>query len=158
MKLLQKCLLWIAVSFLAAVIGGIGTAEGLGPWYDGLQKPFFTPPSWIFGPVWTVLYTLMGVSMGLMDWKTSTADVETNQLLKRIFMSQISLNALWPVIFFGAGQLWLGLAVILTLLSLIIYWLKIGRTISGQATLMIVPYALWLGYASCLNAAFAWLN
>lgn len=159
MNLFWRCLFWIFISFMAAAVGGVGTAAGLGAWYDGLQKPFFTPPNWVFGPVWTILYTLMGVSMGLMDGKTSiAAESRMNLKLKRIFLIQIGLNALWPVVFFGAGQLWLGLPVILSLLAVIILWISTGRKISKAATLMIVPYALWVSYASCLNAAIAWLN
>jgi len=159
MKLFLRCLLWIGVSYLASAIGFVGTAVGLGPWYDSLAKPSFTPPNWLFGPVWSTLYTLMGISMGLMDYSTMLAgEVAANRRLRRIFITQIVLNALWPLVFFGAGQLWAGLVVIVSLEVVLFVWLAYGWKAHRLATLMIVPYPCWVGFATCLNAAIAWLN
>ena len=152
-------MLWIALSFLAALIGGIGTAIGLGAWYDGLTKPGWTPPSWLFGPVWTTLYTLMGLSMALMDQATSLPDMKARQRkLRSIFALQITLNALWPLVFFAAGQLWGGLVVILALEVVILAWIRAGLKVHRLAAVLLLPYAAWVGFASGLNAAIAWLN
>jgi len=159
MSTLVRCLAWVGISFLAAVIGSVGTFAGLGDWYNSLIKPSWTPPSWLFGPVWTALYTLMGISMGLMDSSSRThSDPSYNRQLIQVFTIQIILNALWPLVFFGAGLLWLGLFVILALELFLLTWIRIGWRFSRTATLMIVPYAAWVGFASCLNAAIAWRN
>ena len=159
MSMALRILVWVGVSFGAALIGGVGTAVGLGAWYDGLNKPGWTPPSWVFGPVWTTLYTLMGLSMALMDSATSVAGREgANRRLRTIFVVQIILNALWPVVFFAGGWLWGGLVVIVSLEVVIVAWIVQGWAVHRLATGMILPYALWVGFASGLNAAIAWLN
>lgn len=159
MSMALRVLVWVGISFGAALIGGVGTAIGLGAWYDGLNKPGWTPPAWVFGPVWTTLYTLMGVSMALMDDATSGPGLEgVNCRLRRTFWLQIALNALWPLVFFAAGWLWGGLVEILLLEVVILAWMRQGWAVHRPATAMIVPYAAWVGFASGLNAAIAWLN
>ena len=159
MNTFARCLFWVGVSFLAAIIGGIGTAVGLGPWYQALNKPSWNPPSWIFGPVWSTLYTLMGISMGLMDSATlKSMKPGVNHKLRTIFVVQITLNAVWPILFFGAGLLWLGLAEIIVLEIFILAWIRLGWSEHRPASFLIMPYAVWVGFATCLNANLAWLN
>ncbi len=159
MKLVLRCLFWLAVSYLASAIGLVGTAVGLGDWYNSLNKPSFTPPNWLFGPVWSTLYTLMGISMGLMDYRSEkSGNLVANQRVRKVFLIQIILNAIWPLVFFGAGCLWIGLAVILALEVAIFAWIATGWPIHRVATVMILPYPCWVGFASCLNGAIAWLN
>ena len=159
MSLAARIVLWVGVSFLAAVVGGVGTAIGLGDWYNSLNKPAWTPPSWVFGPVWTTLYTLMGLSMALMDHASRRPMVRPeNGRLRTIFAVQITLNALWPLVFFAAGQLWAGLLVIVALEATIIAWIRAGYRVHRPAAVMLVPYAVWVGFATGLNASIAWLN
>ncbi|MFM7132270.1 MAG: TspO/MBR family protein [bacterium] len=159
MKLFLRILFWIFVSYLACAVGLVGTAVGLGPWYSSLAKPSFTPPNWLFGPVWSTLYTLMGISMGLMDYVSEkSGDTVANRRVRNIFLIQIALNALWPLVFFGAGWLWLGLVVIVLLEVAILAWIALGWPIHRLATAMILPYPCWVGFATCLNGAIAWLN
>lgn len=159
MNLFWRILLWIGVSFLAAIVGGIGTSIGLGPWYESLNKPALNPPNWVFAPVWTTLYTLMGMSMGLMDWLTARGqDPSRNRQIKAIFLTQIVLNALWPLAFFAAGWFWLGLVIIVALECTISLWIFKATRISHLAAAMLIPYFCWVGFATYLNAALAWLN
>lgn len=159
MKLMLRCLFWVAVSFVAAVIGGIGTAIGLGPWYDGLHKPAWNPPNSIFGPVWTLLYTLMGISMGWMDFAAEkSGDFILMKKIRQVFTAQILLNAAWPLVFFGAGWLAGGVPIIIGLEILILYWIRLGWRVKPQASVLLFPYAAWIAFASSLNLAVAWLN
>lgn len=159
MKLFLRILFWLFVSYLASAIGLVGTAVGLGQWYNSLNKPSFTPPNWLFGPVWSTLYTLMGISMGLMDfYSEKSGDKAANNRVRKVFLIQIVLNAIWPLVFFGAGWLWLGLGVIIALEVAIFAWIAIGWPIHRLATVMILPYPCWVGFATCLNGAIAWLN
>jgi tryptophan-rich sensory protein len=154
-----RSLFWIVLSFVAAAIGGIGTAIGLGPWYEGLNKPALAPPNWVFGPVWTTLYTLMGIAMGLMDSETIRPESrQENRRIRIVFAVQLFLNALWPLTFFAAGQLWLGVLVIVALEAAIATWISLGWRISRPATVLIFPYAAWVAFATYLNVSFAVLN
>lgn len=159
MKLTLRCLFWVAISFVAAFVGGVGTAIGLGPWYDGLNKPAWTPPNSIFGPVWTLLYTLMGISMGWMDFTSpQSGNFAQMKKLRKVFITQIILNAAWPLVFFGAGWLWGGVPIILGLGIVIIYWIRLGWDVKPWASALLFPYAAWIAFASSLNLAIAWLN
>lgn len=141
---------------LAGLLGALLTTTGPGSWYDTLVKPAFTPPSWVFGPVWTTLYVLMGVSLYLvlMEWRDGT-DV---QIPLALFGIQLVLNILWSFFFFGLKSPSTGLAGILLLwvfiLATIISFFKIHRT----ATLLLLPYLTWVSLASYLNYAILVLN
>lgn len=155
MKSLRRLLIAILAPQLASLIGASVTLSGAGSWYATLEKPFFNPPSWIFGPVWTVLYVFIGVASYLV-WRNSTSPWYSRTMTW--YWMQLVLNAMWSPAFFGMQSPLLGLVVIvpLTLLAWICvyaFWLR-----SRIASLLMLPYGLWLGYATVLNASIFWLN
>ena len=102
----------LAASFLVAFVGGLSSTSGVDGWYSGAAKPPWTPPNWLFGPVWTFLYTAMAVAAWLVWRRWGWQDAKPALLL---YAGQLVLNAIWTPLFFGAEQLWLGLAVIVAL-------------------------------------------
>lgn len=142
----------LAVAFLAAAVGGAFTAPAIAGWYPELAKPWFTPPSWLFGPAWTVLYTMMGVSLFLVVRETR----ERRVLLP--FAVQLVLNAGWSIAFFGLRSPAAGLAVIVLLIAAIAWTIRAFDRVSRRAALLLVPYLLWVLYATALNAGIYLLN
>lgn len=137
-------------------LSGIATVDAITGWYASLQKPSFNPPNWIFGPVWTVLYLMMGVAAGLV-W-SSAADPAIKRSALRIYLLQLALNMAWSLLFFGLK------APLLALLEIIVLWLTIllcirsFRAVKAAAAYLMVPYLLWVTFASVLNAAIVLLN
>jgi translocator protein len=155
MKGLRRLLIAILAPQLASMIGAWFSISAAGSWYDGLEKPWFNPPSWVFGPVWTVLYVLMGVASYLV-WRQSTSPWYSRTMTW--YWMQLLLNALWSPVFFGLHSPFLGLLVMLPLVALVAicvygFWLR-----SQIASLLMVPYLLWVSYAAVLNAAIFYLN
>ena len=136
-------------------IGGYFTFVSVETWYQTLNKPNFNPPDWVFGPVWTTLYILMGVSIWLI-WKKETSKIRTISMI--IFWVQLLFNIFWTYLFFGIQRIDLGLFEIFFLIFLIliniIYFYKIDKI----ASYLLVPYVLWLSYASILNYKIWVLN
>ncbi|MCF1474277.1 MULTISPECIES: TspO/MBR family protein [Rhizobium/Agrobacterium group] len=145
--------------FMAAVTG-IGTLIGLtnlpGDWYDGLEKPFFNPPGWIFGPVWTVLYVLIGLA-GARIWQRTRQSRGASRAMA-LWFGQMLLNFLWSPAFFGAHSTGLALIVILPMLALILAFVWQVRRLDRVAMLCFIPYAAWVAFATVLNAALFLLN
>lgn len=123
-----------------------------GPWYAALQKPSWTPPSWLFGPAWTLLYTLMAIAAWLV-WKR----VGFGRPLKLYFV-QLALNAAWTPIFFGAHQLGWGLFEIVALWIAILMTLLTFRRVNPTAGWLFMPYLAWVTFATSLNFAIWRLN
>jgi len=136
-------------------IGGYFTFVSVETWYQTLNKPNFNPPDWVFGPVWTTLYVLMGVSIWLI-WKKETSKIRTISMI--IFWVQFFFNIFWTYLFFGIQRIDLGLFEIFFLIFLIliniIYFYKIDKI----ASYLLVPYVLWVSYASILNYKIWVLN
>lgn len=134
----------------AGTIGSIFTFSAIPNWYAYLNKPFFNPPNWIFGPVWTTLYALMGIAVYLV-WKKRKG-------IPFWFWVQLVLNALWSILFFGLQN------PILAFVGVVFLWLSIFLTITSfyrihkTAAYLLVPYLLWVTFASLLNASIALLN
>lgn len=145
----------ITVCFLPGIVGGIGMAGGGGEWYRELVKPALNPPGWVFGPVWTALYLLMGIALYLV-W--SRYSVPGATLAVGVFAVQLLLNALWTPAFFGAESPLLGLVVIVPLLALIALTVGLFWRISIVAGILLIPYLAWVSFATYLNAAIWWLN
>ncbi|MBL8160281.1 tryptophan-rich sensory protein [Candidatus Saccharibacteria bacterium] len=150
-----KLIASLAVAFSAAAIGSLATIPNIPTWYEALEKPFFSPPNWVFGPVWTLLYTLIGISLYLV-WSAKTKHSKRNAYLA--FGIQLALNALWSLVFFGLQQPWLGVGVIIALLVMIILTMREFWPIRRYAAYLLVPYLLWVCFATCLNIAVALLN
>lgn len=152
---LKKLLISLIVSFAAGAIGSLATFPNIPTWYAGLAKPGFNPPNWVFGPVWTLLYVLMGVSLYLV-WTTQSKKPK-NQAFT-FFAAQLVLNALWSLVFFGAHALWLGVGVILALWLCIAWCIKLFWPFSRPAAWLLAPYLAWVSFATALNIAVALLN
>lgn len=140
-------------------IGGISsffTVTQINESYAFLQKPSFNPPGWIFAPVWTILYIMIGVSAYLV-WQRR--DNSLNYLnAKYIYILQLLFNFLWSLIFFGAHQILVALVVIVILLIIIIINIKVFSLIDKAAAWLLVPYLLWVCFATVLNYYFFILN
>jgi tryptophan-rich sensory protein len=146
----------VVICLSVGAIGTISTSQNIPTWYASLNKPAFTPPNWLFGPAWTTLYILMGIAAFLV-WKAGIGRPEVKAALW-IFLAQLVLNAVWTPLFFGAH--WL----LLSFLEMILLWLLILWTIvkfygiSVVAGLLLIPYILWVSFASVLNLSFWLLN
>ncbi|MEN9390449.1 MAG: hypothetical protein RLZZ283_549 [Candidatus Parcubacteria bacterium] len=145
----------IAVCQLAGLIGTIFTLDAIPTWYAFLDKPSFSPPNWLFGPVWTALYTLMGVSLYLV-WRTPTSGVRSLGL--RWFGVQLVLNALWSILFFGLQNPLYGLVCIILMLASIVVTTRYFNRVSSLAAWLLAPYILWVSFATLLNASIWYLN
>lgn len=133
------------------IASGLSTAGGLGDWYGGLKKPFGNPPPWVFGPVWTVLYAMMGIALGRLIHRRAGLAV-------LLFGLQFFLNLAWTPVFFGAHQIGLALGIILLMWCGILATLKTAFPRDSVSAWLLVPYLLWVTLASYLNAGIYWLN
>ncbi len=145
----------IHIIFIAAVVG-LGILSGLsnmpGEWYRSLEKPFFNPPAWIFAPVWTVLYVLIGIA-GARVWLKAPASAAM-----QIWFAQIALNMMWSPAFFGLEAPGLALLVISGLLVTIIGFIWRAGPIDRVARLLFFPYLAWVSFATLLNASIFLMN
>lgn len=126
-----------------------------GEWYASLQKPSWNPPGWIFGPVWTALYTMMAAA-AWMVWRRGGWEKQRKPLL--VFLVQLALNTLWTPLFFGLHQPGLAFAEIVLLWLAIVATIVVFRPVSGAAMLLLVPYLAWVSFAAALNFTLWRLN
>ena len=148
-------LAFVLVSELAGIVGSFFTFSNIPTWYATLEKPTFSPPSWVFGPVWTFLYLLMGVAAYLV-WEKGLEKKVKKAL--RIFGAQLVVNALWSIVFFGMQNPMAAFFVIIVLWALIIENIREFYHISKWAGLALIPYVLWVSFAAILNFAIWMLN
>lgn len=142
----------LAVGFLSSLV----TRQAISEWYVGLEKPFFSPPNWLFAPVWTLLYILMGWAVGSV-WYFGRRHRWGKTALYH-FGAQLIFNGLWSLVFFGLRSPLLGMLVIITLWILIertIYWF---RLVDRKAAFLLYPYFVWVSFAALLNGAILYLN
>ena len=152
-----KLLICCAVPFLTGLMGDpFITAESSGRWYANLNKPFFNPPNWIFGPVWTTLYIMMGISAYLV-WQKDIEDKPV-RVAMAWYIIQIILNAIWTPLFFGMQSPLLGLVDVIGLLAAIIVTIVLFFKIFRPAALLLIPYLAWVSFATVLNASVYLLN
>lgn len=150
-----KLITSLAIPFAAGLIGNLATRPNIPGWYAGLEKPFFSPPNWVFGPVWTILYILIGLSLYLV-WQQQTKQPKGRAYVA--FVVQMVLNTLWSLVFFGLRQPLGGMAVIVMLMvSIVWYMVEVGK-ISKPARYLLIPYVAWVGFATVLNMALVLLN
>jgi len=146
----------IVVCELAGIIGSLFTTPSIPGWYAGLVKPSFNPPAWVFAPVWTTLYAMMGLAAWLV-YEKGLKRPEVKKALA-VFAAQLVLNTLWSIVFFGAHQL-LGAVIVIVLLWATILWtILLFRQISKPAAWLLVPYILWVSFASVLTVTIYVLN
>ena len=141
---------------MVGLLAGWVTSTSVTTWYPTLAKPGFTPPNWLFAPVWTVLYAMMGVAAALV-WDRGGERSAVRQALW-LFGGQLALNAGWSFAFFGAQSPTLGLTVIVALWGLLALTTERFFRLRAAAGWLLVPYLLWVSYALALNAAIWWLN
>jgi len=146
----------VALCMLAGLVGSIFTTPQIAGWYSTLEKPAFQPPNWIFGPVWTVLYILMGIALFLV-WRRGIAETKAKVALL-VFLLQLILNAFWSFAFFGRESPGAGLVVIVALWLGIVATIAAFARVSRAAALILVPYILWVSFAAVLNASIYSLN
>lgn len=146
----------IVICQLAGIIGSLFTTPAIPTWYAGLAKPALNPPSWVFGPVWTFLYALMGIAAFLVwkqGWKRSEVKIALG-----LFAFQLALNTLWSILFFGLENPAAGL------IDIVLMWLAIVATIiafarvSKTAAWLMLPYLAWVSFATYLNFSIWQLN
>lgn len=151
-----KFVLSMVIVFIAGATGSIFTASSVSTWFPTLVKPSFNPPSWLFGPVWTILYFMIGISLFLV-WNS-----KANKNLKKkaywVFGVQLVLNAMWSIVFFGMKNPGMAFVVIVLLLISIILNIIWFYKIRKSAGYILVPYLLWVSFASVLNFAIWGLN
>jgi len=150
-KLLVSLLLPIGLGTIA----GIFTTEEIAVWYASLNKPSFNPPSHLFGPVWTALYILMGVSMFLI-WNTPKTKLRQKALA--VFGIQLFANFWWSILFFNFHTVFLAVIDILIMWFLIIYMISLFKKIKPIAAYLQIPYLLWVSFATVLNISIWYLN
>ena len=153
-KNIAKLIVAIVVCQVAGTIGSVFTFSSIPIWYATINKPSFTPPNWLFGPVWITLYTLMGISLYLI-WNKGLENKEVKSSLF-IFSAQLALNALWSILFFGLKS------PFYAFIEIIILWIAITVTIfkfykiSKGAGLVLLPYIIWVSIALTLNF-YVWI-
>ncbi len=146
----------LGACYLAAFVGSIFTAPNVPTWYASLARPPFAPPDWVFGPVWTALYTLMGISAYLV-WRKGLTDPKVKAALA-VFVLQLAANVSWSAAFFGLRSPLAGLAVIALLWALIALTIQKFRAVSKNAAALLLPYIIWVSFAAILNFAIWRLN
>lgn len=144
---------FIAASFVVAGLGGLASTSNVDGWYSTASKAPWTPPNWVFGPVWTVLYLMMAVAAWLVWRKGGPA----SRRFLRLYWVQLVLNLLWTPLFFalypsfGTPALWLGFVDIATLAVVLVVLIRWAFPLSRAAGLILLPYIAWVAYASTLN-------
>jgi len=146
----------IIICQLAGVIGSLFTTPSIPRWYANINKPSFNPPSWVFAPVWTTLYLLMGISLFLV-WRTGLNEKEV-KIAVAVFVFQLVLNSLWSFLFFGLQSPFAAFIEILFLWIAILASIILFLRISWVAGVLLIPYLLWVSFASILNFAIWRLN
>lgn len=145
----------LALPFAAGFIGSLATTPAIPTWYASLTKPSFSPPNWIFAPVWSILYFTIGLSLYLV---LTTRTKTSKRLAYKVFATQLALNSLWSVLFFGYRNPLLAFFEIILLSFTILLNIITFRKINSLAALLLVPYLLWVSFATILNLAIILLN
>jgi tryptophan-rich sensory protein len=157
----DRPLLALAIAILAVEIvgasGSIFTVQGLGTWYDTLRQPALAPPNWVFEPVWTTLFALIGVALWLV-WRQVDSSPQEARLGFGVFVLHFVFNLGWSAVFFGFQEIGWGLVVIGILWLLIVATMWAFDRVDRRAALLLVPYLLWVSFAAYLNYRFWVLN
>ncbi|MEM9648059.1 MAG: TspO/MBR family protein [Bacteroidota bacterium] len=155
-KKLTYIIVAVLVCLLIGFLSSFATQSSVNDWYTTLNKPSFNPPNWLFAPVWTLLYILMGVSAGIV-WSKGFHHIWVKTALYH-FGFQLLFNALWSIVFFGFQSPFWAFLVILVLLTLIMLTIKWFRVVSKLASFLLIPYLLWVCFATLLNYKIWELN
>lgn len=156
MKLWVKVLVCVLLVNLIGGAGAIFTSSSIPTWYADLEKPPGVPPNWVFGPVWTTLYAMIGISVALFWHRVPPGPAKTRGWI--IFSVQMILNFIWSPVFFGLHQIGWGLVIIVALLVTLVVTIIAFRCQNKIAGRLLIPYGIWVGYATYLNAGYWALN
>lgn len=157
MNKISRIAIVVIICLAVGYLSGMVTRASITTWYPTLVKPSFNPPNWIFAPVWTSLYVMMGVAAGLI-WNQITTQKASVTKALQFFTIQLVLNALWSYLFFGLHNL------MLATIEVVLLWLMIFETysqfakINKTASYLMLPYLAWVSFASVLTASIWWLN
>ena len=157
MNKISRIAIVVIICLAVGYLSGMVTRASITTWYPTLVKPSFNPPNWIFAPVWTSLYVMMGVAAGLIWNQITTQKAAVTKALP-FFVIQLILNALWSYLFFGLHNL------MLATIEVVLLWLMIFETysqfakINKTASYLMLPYLAWVSFASVLTASICWLN
>lgn len=147
----------VSLCLIVGYMNSIFTQISINDWYPTLKKPFFNPPNWVFAPVWTTLYVLMGISGGIV-WNEISKQPEIVKKGLLFFIFQLVLNLIWSYLFFGLKN------ILLASIEVVLLWLFIYETIvvfkkiNRKASLLLIPYLAWVGFASILTISIYILN
>jgi len=153
----KKILIFVVTCIAVGYLSGMVTRSAVITWFPTLVKPSFNPPSWVFAPVWSMLYIMMGIAAGLV-WSRIDFQREAVRKALLFFVIQLVLNALWSLLFFGLHN------PLLALIEIVLLWLMIYETyvkfgkIDKIAGYLFIPYLFWVSFATVLNASIWWLN
>lgn len=152
-RIINAIIVCLAVGYLSSKV----TQSSIATWYPLIKKPDFNPPNWVFAPVWTTLFILMGIAAGMV-WNKLETNREVVKKALLFFLAQLALNALWSYLFFGLNN------ILLALIEIILLWLIIYETyyifkqIDKKAGYLLIPYLAWVGFATILTGSIYWLN
>ena len=156
MKNIPSLIVCVLICLAVGGLAAFATQSSVTTWFPTLNKPFFNPPSWLFGPVWTTLYILMGVALWLVWNAPETHPQRKNGII--IFAIQLIFNFLWSFLFFGMKNPLFALFDIVLMLITITLTIIIFRKINTKTTPLLVPYLAWVSFATLLNVSIWWLN
>ncbi|MDF1794970.1 MAG: tryptophan-rich sensory protein [Coxiellaceae bacterium] len=149
----MPCIIWVIICLIISGLAGWASATHVNTWYITLHKPWFQPPAWVFGPTWTLLYIMIGIAGGLL-WHNR----QSQPTAMKVYILQLALNFAWSFIFF------VGQSIGWALVDIVVLWLAIGWTVvasfhsSKAAAWLLIPYWLWVTFATLLNASLWFLN
>jgi len=153
-SLFLKVGLSICLTLLVGLAGSLITSPAISSWYSLLQKPFFSPPNWLFAPVWTTLYIMMGISLFLITQRQKPLISKP----VKIYLLHLIANSLWSIVFFGMKSPGLAYIVIVILWYMIFRLIGIFSKIDKRASYLLIPYFAWVSFASFLNLSVWYLN
>lgn len=157
MNKITRLLVVVVTCLAVGYFSGLVTRSSIVSWYPTLVKPSFNPPNWIFAPVWSMLYIMMGIAAGLV-WNRIASEQEAVRKALVFFVIQLALNSIWSFLFFGLKNPTLaGIEIILLWLLIYETYLKFAK-IDKIAGYLFIPYLLWVSFAAVLNGSIWWLN
>jgi translocator protein len=157
MNNILKIIIAIAIPLIAGGISGFFTTSEISGWYQTITKPSWNPPNWLFGPVWTMLYILMGIALYLV-WKNETAEASIKRTAIILFAIQLLLNFFWSLIFFKQHQIGWAFIEIIAMWFFILLTIFAFAKVNTAAAWLLVPYICWVSFASILNYTIWKLN
>lgn len=157
MQKILKIGLVVVLCVTVGYVSGLVTRDSILTWYITLKKPSFNPPNWIFAPVWSLLYIMMGIAAGRIWNQLEQEEAQVKKAMK-FFVIQLALNALWSYLFFGLHNPLLAIIEIILLWLLIFETYNLFKKIDKTAGLLLLPYLAWVSFATVLNFSIWWLN